>query len=85
MTAIRLLMKRTELRSCEIREFQPVLQLDQQIQDLGPHRDIQRRDGLVANQESRLPGQRPRDPYSLPLSPAEFVRVPPGVVAFQPH
>ncbi len=44
---------------------------EQQVDDAGPDRDAQRRDGLVADQQLRLEGQRPGDVDAL-LSASAF-------------
>jgi len=38
------------------------------IQDVRLHRDIERRENLVAEQQRRLRRQRPRDRHALPLA-----------------
>jgi hypothetical protein len=43
------------------------------------HADVERADRLVAHNEFRLHGERPRDADALPLAAAEFMRVTPGV------
>ena len=55
-----------------------------QAGDLRLGRRVQRRDGLVADQQPRPGGQRPGDRDALPLAAGELVRVPAGEVARQP-
>jgi hypothetical protein len=65
---------------------QPVLLLEvlEQVDDLGLHRNIQSADRFIANDQLRLDRQRPRDADPLPLAPAELMRVTTGIVAIQP-
>jgi len=57
------------------REPELVAQVEQQIQDLRLHRDVQGRDGLVRHYEVRLQEQGARDGQPLQLPAAELVRV----------
>jgi hypothetical protein len=50
------------------------LHLLQQVQDLGTNRDVEGRDGLIADDEVGLPDQRARDRDALALAAGEFVR-----------
>ena len=59
----------------EITKAEFILQIVEKIQDLGLDRDIERRGRFVADDESRLDGQRPGDSNALPLTAAELVRV----------
>ena len=63
------------MRDEEIREAELALQIDQKVDDLRLHGDVERRDRLVANDQLRPRRQRPRDAETLPLSAGEFVRV----------
>ena len=60
------------------REF--VLQLAEQLQDLGPDRDIERRDRLVAHQQLGLEGDGTGDADALALTTRELVGVPAPVL-----
>ena len=63
------------VRDEEVREAQPLLQIEQQIHDLRLHRDVERRDRLVADDERRLERERAREADALPLAAAELVRI----------
>ena len=63
------------VRDEQIREAELALQIDQQVDDLCLHRDVERRDRLVADDQFRPRRQRPRDAETLALSAGEFVRV----------
>ncbi len=52
-----------------------VLQITHQLEDLGLHRDVQRRRRLVGEQQLRIARQRLRDHGALPLAAGELVRV----------
>ena len=51
------------------------LQLREQVQDLGLDRDVERRDGLVGDDELRRRDERPGDPDPLALAARELVWV----------
>jgi hypothetical protein len=57
------------------REVQPLADLVEQPEHLGLHRDVQRRDRLVRDQQLGLHRQRPGDADPLPLPARELVRV----------
>ena len=63
------------VRDKQIRQAEFALQIGEQVDDLRLHRDIERRDRLVADDQLRPWRQRPRDAEALPLSAREFVRV----------
>ena len=63
------------VRDEEVGEPPIALQVGQQVEHLGLHRDVERRDRLVADDEAGLDRQRPRDPDALPLAAGELVRV----------
>ena len=65
------------VRDEQVGQPELLLQLREQVDDLGLDRDIQRRDRLVGRDELRLDGQGPRDAGALPLAAAELVRVAP--------
>ena len=54
----------------QIGELQFILQLNQKIDDLGLHRNIEGRGGLVEDNEGGLGRQGPGDGNQLPLPPA---------------
>jgi hypothetical protein len=57
------------MRDEQVGDTQFCLQALQQIENLCLHRDIERGGRLVADQEFRLYGQRPRDGDALALAP----------------
>ena len=57
----------------------------QQVHDLRLNGHVQRRDGLVADDELRVEGQRPCDADALPLSAGKFVGIAPDVVGLEAH
>ena len=63
------------VRDEQIGQLQPRLQIHQQIDHLGLHRDVQRRDRLVGDDERRIERERAREADALPLAAAELVRV----------
>ncbi len=67
-----------------IRHTELVLQIEQQVQHLGPDRHVQRRHRLIRNHHARLQHQRPRDRDALPLAAGEHVRIPRRLVPAQP-
>ena len=64
---------------------EPLLQLEQQIDDLRLHRDVERRDQLVGDQAFGLDGERARDADALALAAGEFVRIAVGRIGRQAH
>ena len=60
------------VRDEERRETVSLSEIDQQVQDLRGHRDVERGDGLVAHDELRTRRQRPRDRDALSLSAREL-------------
>ena len=78
MTAIRsddLADHREVVRDEDVGEVELALQVLQQVQDLRLHRDVERRDRLVADDQLRLERERARDPDPLALAAGELVRV----------
>ena len=61
------------------------LKVLEQVDDLRLDRDVERRDGLVGDDELRVDGQRPRDADALALAPGELVRIAVRVVRLQAH
>ena len=59
------------VRHEEIRQPKLGLQIEQEIQDLGLHRHVQGRDGLIGDHQARVQGERARDADALSLAPAE--------------
>ena len=63
------------VRDEEIRQAEALLQVEQEVDDLRLHGDVERRDGLVADDERRLERDRARDADALALAAAELVRI----------
>src|SRR6202049_2920664 len=59
----------------EDREIERLAHLVQKLEHLRLDRDVERRDGLVADQQHRLHRQRPRDTDPLALPTGELVRI----------
>ena len=57
----------------------------QQVQDFGLHRHVQRRGGLVQQQDARLQDQRTGNRHALALATRQLVRVAVTVAGVQPH
>ena len=72
------------VRDEEIRQPKVSLQVEQEIQDLGLHRDIQGRDRLVRDHQSGMQSQCPRDADALTLAAAEGMGEPPHVLGAEP-
>ena len=68
----------------QVGDAELALQVLQQVDDLGLHRDIQRRHRLVADDQPRFASQRTRDAYALALAARELVRVALGMLGRQP-
>ena len=62
------------VRHEQVGQAEPVLQFQQQVDDLRLHRDIERRDRLIRHDQLRIERERPRDADTLPLAAAERVR-----------
>ena len=58
----------------DVREPELLLQVLQQVQDLRLHRDVEGRDGLVADDQLRVDRERPGDADPLALAARELVR-----------
>src|SRR5215204_5961210 len=56
-------------------EVELLLQILQEVDDLGLDGDVEGRDGLVADYEARVQRDGPGDPYPLALASRELVRV----------
>jgi hypothetical protein len=59
----------------QVAQAQLAAQPVQQLQHHGLHRDVERRGGLVEDQQPRLHGQRARDAHARLLPARELVRV----------
>src|SRR5439155_15776773 len=73
------------VRDEEIREAELALQVAQKVDYLCLHRDVERRDRLVADDEARMQGQGAGDADALALAAGEFVRVAAERLGTQPH
>ncbi len=62
-----------------------LLQVLEQVEDLGLDRHVERRDGLVAHHQPRPQRQRPGDPDALCLAAGELMGVAGGVLRPQAH
>ena len=58
----------------EVGEAELLLQVLEQVEDLGLDRDVERRDGLVGDDQLRVQGERPGDADALALAAGELVR-----------
>ena len=56
-------------------QLHPVLQVDEEVDDLALDRDVQRGDAFVGDDQLRFDRQRPRDPDALALAAAERLRL----------
>ncbi len=65
---------------------QPELRLEvlEQVEDLRLHRDVERRDGLVGDDQLRVDGERAGDADPLALAARELVREPVVVLGVEP-
>ena len=72
------------VRDEQVGEAEPALQVHQQVEDLRPHGDVERRDRLVADDQRRVGGERPCDRDALPLSARELERAPLAEVRLEP-
>ena len=59
----------------QIGQLELLLQIHQQVHDLRLNRDVERRDGLVGDDERRVQRQRAGEADPLPLPAAELVRI----------
>ena len=66
---------REVVRDEDVREVEVRLQALEQVEDLRLHRDVERGDGLVADDQLRLERERARDADPLALAAGELVRV----------
>src|SRR5476651_1477848 len=72
------------MRDHDQRQAKLLLQRLEQVDDLGLHGDIERRDGFIADYQLGLTGQRPRDANTLPLPARKLMRITFGVTGLQP-
>ena len=63
------------MRDEEIAQAETLLQIQQQVDDLRLHRDVERGHRFVADDEFRLQRQRARDADALALAAGELMRV----------
>jgi hypothetical protein len=63
------------VRDEEVGQTEAHLELAEEIQDLGLNRDVEGRDGFVANEELRPGGERTSDADALLLTARELVRI----------
>ena len=63
------------VRDEEVGEPELALQVGEQVQHLRLHRDVERRDRLVGDDQRRIQHQRARDRDALPLAAREHVRI----------
>ena len=68
--------RREVVRDEEAREAHLALQVAKQVEDRRLHRHVERRNGLVRDQDARLEDQRTREPDALALPARQFVRIP---------
>ena len=61
------------------------LQLGEQVEDAGLHRDVERRGRLVADHERRLPGEGAGDGDALLLAARQLARAAPRGARLDPH
>ncbi len=59
----------------QVTEFQVLLQIHQEVNDLQADGDVQRGRGFVEDDDLRVRGNGPGDGHALPLASAQFVRV----------
>ena len=59
----------------EIGKIQPLLQVEQQVEDLAADRDVERRGRLVEDDDLGRHGDGAGNPDTLPLAAAQLVRI----------
>src|SRR5438093_11087851 len=67
----------------EVRQVKLLLEVLEQVQDLRLDGHVKSAGGLVEDDETRIQREGPRNPDSLPLPPAEFMREPIRVLRVQ--
>ena len=73
------------VRDEQVREPEPIFQIEQELHHLRLDRHIERRDGFVGDDERRIERERTRDSDALTLAAAEFVGIAGLVGRLQPH
>ena len=73
------------VRDEDVGEVELVLEVLEQVDDLGLDRDVERGDGLVGDDQLRPQRQRPGDPDPLPLAAGELVRIAVVVLGLKAH
>ena len=71
------------VRDKQEREVVALLNVTKKVQDLRLDRDVERRDGFIADEKLRPQHERASDPDPLPLAAAEHMRVAPSGVSGQ--
>ncbi|MNW46884.1 hypothetical protein D3C74_241990 [compost metagenome] len=69
----------------DIRQAEFLLQILKQVHHLRLDRHVERRDGLVGDDQLRLQGQRPCNANPLPLSAGELMRITLQMTLCQAH
>ena len=69
----------------DIGQAESRLEVEQQIEDLGLDRDVERRDGLIADDQLGLERDRPGDADALALAAGEFMRIAARAHRPEPH
>ena len=69
----------------QVRQPLGLLQLPEQVEDLGAHRNVQGRHRLVGDDQVRLQRHGPGDADALPLPAAELVRIAVPVLRLEAH
>jgi hypothetical protein len=72
------------VRDEEAREPEPRLQLAQEVEHGGLHGDVERRHGLVGDQQARRDAERAGEADALALPTRELVRIPVAELGAQP-
>src|ERR687895_1913497 len=75
---------RKVVRHKQIGELEVVLEVVEQVDDLGLNRHVERRNRLVEHDQPRLQREGPRHPDPLPLAARELVREPVHVLLLEP-
>ena len=67
--------RREVVRDVDVRQPEPRLEVDHQVEDLRPHAHVEHRDRLVGDQQIGADDDRPRDRGALLLAAGEIARV----------
>ena len=62
------------VRDVDVRQPEPVLEVDHEVEDLRPHAHVEHRDGLVGDHQVGAEDDRPRDRGALLLAAGEVAR-----------